>query len=59
MIRWLAVLLILATFTGLMTLGIIPTQAAGLAHVLLQGYLILLTITLVIGIFRSGSRSDS
>jgi len=59
MIRWLVVLLILATVTGMMSFGIIPTQAAGLAHVLLQGYLILLTITLLIGIFRPRPRGDS
>jgi uncharacterized membrane protein YtjA (UPF0391 family) len=53
MIRWLAVLLIAATVTGLMSLDIIATQARGLAHVLFQGYLILLAITLVVGVFRA------
>ncbi len=52
MIRWLSVLCILTLVTGLMVMGVIPSEALGLARVLFGAYAALLAITAVIGVLR-------
>ncbi len=48
--RWLGVLVFLTILTALLSLGVIPSGAAGMAHMLLGAYATLLAISLVIGI---------
>jgi hypothetical protein len=50
LLRWLGVLIFLTILTALMSLGVIPTGAAGMAHMLVVAYATLLAISLVIGI---------
>jgi uncharacterized membrane protein YtjA (UPF0391 family) len=48
--RWLGVLIFLSVLTGLLAFGVIPSGAAGMAHMLFDAYVVLLAISLVIGI---------
>ena len=48
--RWLGVLIVLTVVTALLSLGVIPSGAAGMAHMLLGAYATLLAISLIIGI---------
>jgi uncharacterized membrane protein YtjA (UPF0391 family) len=54
LLRFTAVLLIFGAIAGLMTFGVIPTNAVGLARILLIGYIVLLAITATIGVARRG-----
>ncbi len=53
MFRWLGVLAFLAVITGLITIGIIPTEAMGLGRILFEVYLGLLVVSLCIAIVRT------
>jgi len=53
MFRWLGVLAFLSVISGLITLGIIPTEAVGLARMLFEVYVSLLAISLCIAIIRA------
>ncbi len=48
--RWLGVLIFLTVLTALLSAGIIPSGAAGMAHILVFAYAGLLAVSLVIGI---------
>jgi uncharacterized membrane protein YtjA (UPF0391 family) len=53
-LRWITVLTVLAALTGLMTFGVIPTNAIGLTRILLGGYCILLLLTIPFALLRHG-----
>ena len=53
MLRWLGILAFLAVVTGLITIGVIPTEAVGLGRMLFQVYIGLLAVSLCIGIIRA------
>ena len=50
LLRWLGVLIFLTVLTALLSFGVIPSGAAGMAHMLLIAYAALLAISLIIGI---------
>jgi uncharacterized membrane protein YtjA (UPF0391 family) len=53
MLRWLGILAFLATVTGLITIGVIPTEAVGLGRTLFEVYIGLLAVSLCIGIIKA------
>ena len=53
MFRWLGVLAFLAAISGLITIGVIPTEAVGIARTLFEVYVGLLAISLCIAIIKA------
>ncbi len=53
MLRWLGILAFLATITGLITIGVIPTEAVGLGRTLFEVYIGLLAVSLCIAIIKT------
>jgi uncharacterized membrane protein YtjA (UPF0391 family) len=51
--RWLGVLAFLSLVTGLITIGVIPTEAVGLARILFEVYIGLFAVSLCIAIVRT------
>ena len=52
MLRWLVVLGLLSLLTGLLTFGIIPTEAVGLTRILFSVFIGLFTASLVLALFQ-------
>ena len=50
--RWLIVLAVLSGLTGLLTFGVIPTEAIGLTRILFGVFTTLLAGSLVLALFR-------
>jgi uncharacterized membrane protein YtjA (UPF0391 family) len=53
MLRWITVLCVLTGLAGLVSFGVIPFGPTGTAGILLGVYAALLTVSLVVGLFRS------
>ncbi len=54
MLRWLGVLSVLSLLTGLLTFGVISTEAVGLTRILFAIFAGALACSLVLALFRSG-----
>ena len=52
MLRWLAVLTLLSLVTGLLTFGVIPTEAIGLTRILFAVFATALACSLVLALAR-------
>ncbi len=51
-VRWLTVLCVLTAVSALLTFGVVPTEAVGLARILLGAYATLLIATVVVALVR-------
>jgi uncharacterized membrane protein YtjA (UPF0391 family) len=52
MLRWLGALMVLSVLAGLLTFGVIPSEAVGMSRILFGCYTGLLFLGLVVGLVR-------